>query len=550
MASDANSNAAGNPLLQRSGIPAYDQIKPEHVAPAVDQLSAEFDSLLAEAENAKGWDSLIAPLGKIDLMFEYGWSPVGHLLGVANSDELREAHEAVIPQVVQMGLKAGQSKPLYQRYCEMRDSDQWSQMSNGQKRIITKAILGSEQSGISLEGEQQKRFNEIAEKLSQLGSDFSNHVLDATKAWHLDITDKSDAAGLPESFRRLAAEAYAQAQDGDADADLENGPWRVKLDAPSFGPFMEHCRNRDLREKAYRAYVTRASDGELDNSPLIEETLKLRQEKAKLLGYNSYAEVSLANKMAKDASEIQAMFDELLTASMEAGRKELVELTQYANANGHEGKLAHWDIAFWAERLREERYSFTDEQLRPYFSLERVLEGLFSLCKRLFGITVTAADGKAPVWNKDVRFFEIADEAGEHIAAFYLDPYSRPENKRGGAWMADCIGRSVTENEHRMPIAHLVCNSTPPAGETPSLMTFREVETLFHEFGHGLQHMMTTVDLRDVAGISGVEWDAVELPSQFMEKRAKYCRTICLRKFVKRGLTVRLRRCCDRYCLE
>jgi oligopeptidase A len=519
MAPEANVNSENNPLLKRTGIPAFDQIKPEHVAPAVDQLAKDFEALLAEAEKATDWDSLVKPLGKIDLMFEYGWSPIGHLLGVANSDELRDAHEAVIPQVVQMSLKAGQSKPLYERYCGLRDSDQWSQMSNGQQRIITKAILGSEQSGISLEGDQQKRFNEIAERLSQLGSDFSNHVLDATKAWHMDITDKADAAGLPESFRRLAADAFAQdqAEDKAATADPENGPWRVKLDAPSFGPFMEHCRNRDLREKAYRAYVTRASDGELDNGPLIDETLKLRQEKAKLLGYENFAEVSLANKMAKDTSEIQAMFDKLLVASLEAGKKELAELTEYANANGHDGDLAHWDVSFWAERLREERYAFTDEQLRPYFSLERVLEGLFGLCNRLFGITVTAADGKAPVWNKDVRFFEIADEAGKHIAAFYLDPYSRPENKRGGAWMADCIGRSVTETEHRMPIAHLICNSTPPTGDTPSLMTFREVETLFHEFGHGLQHMLTTVDLRDVAGISGVEWDAVELPSQFME---------------------------------
>ena len=506
-----------NPLLNQSGIPAYDKITPDHVAPAIEQLAKDFDALLAEAEKATDWDSLTKPLGKIDLMFEYGWSPISHLLAVANSDELREAHEAVIPQVVQMSLKAGQSKPLYKVYCDLRDSDGFSQMSSGQQRIIQKAILGSEQSGISLEGDTQKRFNEIAERMSQLASDFSNHVLDATKAWHLDITDAADAAGLPTSFRRLAAAAWADDQDGEAKTDPDNGPWRVKLDAPSFGPFMEHCQNRDLREQAYRAYVSRASEGELDNEPLVAEILKLRQEKSQLLGYPNYAAVSLANKMAKDTDEIQAMFDELLAASLESGKTELEDLTKYANEQGHEGALAHWDISFWAERLREAKYSFTDEELRPYFSLERVLDGMFDLCHRIFGITVTAADGKAPVWHKDVRFFEVANEAGKHIAAFYLDPYSRPENKRGGAWMSDCIGRSVTADQHRMPIAHLVCNSTPPAGDTPSLMTFREVETLFHEFGHGLQHMMTTVDLRDVAGISGVEWDAVELPSQFME---------------------------------
>ncbi|MCL4122933.1 UNVERIFIED_CONTAM: hypothetical protein GTU68_016262 [Idotea baltica] len=497
-----------NPLLNRTGIPAYDQIKAEHVGPAVEKLVTEFDALLAEAEQSTDWETLVKPLGKIDLLFEYGWSPIGHLLGVANSDEMRDAHEKAMPQVVQMGLKAGQSKLLYERYCALRDSDDWAKMSSGQQRIITKAILASEQSGIGLEGDQRARFNEIAERSSQLASDFSNHVLDATKAWHLDITDAADAEGLPMSSDQGG---------DDSKPDPENGPWRVKLDAPSFGPFMEHCKNRTLREQAYRAYVTRASEGELDNEPLIGEILKLRQEKSQLLGYANYSEVSLANKMAPDKAAIQAMFDELLAASMTAGKEELEQLTKYANENGHDGPLAHWDVSFWAERLREAKYSFTDEELRPYFSLERVMEGMFSLCNRLFGITITAADGKAPVWCDDVRFFEIADESGKHIASFYLDPYSRPENKRGGAWMADCIGRSVTAEETRLPIAHLVCNGTPPAGDTPALMTFREVETLFHEFGHGLQHMLTTVDLRDVAGISGVEWDAVELPSQFME---------------------------------
>ena len=509
-----------NPLLVQAGLPPFDKIKPEHVGPAAKSLVEQGTQLLAEAESAPlgDWDALKGPMGKLDLLFEYGWSPVGHLLGVANSDELRDAHEAALPEIITFSLALGQSKPLYERYCALRDSESFAEMSSGQQRIVTKSILGSEQSGIGLEGEQLQRFNEIAQQLSQLGSDFSNNVLDATKAWHMDIENGADAEGFPASLRRLTAASWAGSQEDEgAEADPDNGPWRITLDGPCFGPFMEHCRNRELREKAYRAYLTRASEGDFDNQPLIDQILQLRKEKCELLGYEHFASLSLSQKMADGVGQVQTMFDDLLDASLTAGKSELAELAEFAKDNGHEGDFVQWDVAFWAERLREERFSFTDEELRPYFSLEPVLEGLYSLCNKLFGITVKPADGKAPIWNADVRYFEVFGESGEQIAAFYLDPYSRPENKRPGAWMGDCIARSVSGDEIRLPVAHLVCNSTPPVGDTPSLMTFREVETLFHEFGHGLQHMLTTVDLRDVSGISGVEWDAVELPSQFME---------------------------------
>jgi len=509
-----------NPLLLSSGLPAFDRIKPEHVAPAVAEIIKQSTSLLAQAEAAPlgDWDALMDPMGKIDLLFEYGWSPVNHLLGVANSDALREAHESVLSEIVQFGLSLKQSRPLYDRFCALRDSEGWEAQPGARRRIVEQSVLSAEQSGIGLEGEARDRFNEIAQKLSQLGSDFSNNVLDATKAWHLDITSKEDAAGLPVSFRKMTAAAWASAAENKgAAAEADSGPWRIKLDAPSFGPFMEHCQNRQLRQDAYFAFVGRASSGEQDNAPLIEEILKLRKEKCVLLGYENFAQLSLSRKMAADAPAVHAMFDQLLSASFEGGVRELKEITDYANQHGHEGNLSHWDIAFWAERLREERYAFTDEELRPYFSLERVLDGMFSLCHRLFGITVKLADGKAPVWNSAVRFFEVYNEDDRHIASFYLDPFSRPENKRGGAWMDDCIARSASSTDVRLPVAHLICNGTPPVGDAPSLMTFREVETLVHEFGHGLQHMLTTVDLRDASGISGVEWDAVELPSQFME---------------------------------
>ena len=513
-----SSTQTENPLLTEAGIPAYDTISAEHVADGVRTMLQQTEKLLrtAEQQETVDWEELTEPLEKIDLLFEYGWSPVEHLLSVVNSDELREAHENVLPEVVQFGLKVSQSRPIYQRMCAIRDSARWSQLSECRQRIVTRAIQSAELSGIGLEGTDLEEFNQNQQRLSQLATDFSNHVLDATKSFYLDVIDPADADGLPESFRRMASAAWSQANE-ESESSSDNGPWRVTLDAPSFGPFLEHCRNRNLREQVYRAYISRASSGETDNTPLIAEILQLRQAQAKLLGFDNYAALSLTRKMAGSVHRVEAMFDQLLESALEKGQGELDEITQYAGEHGHDGPLSHWDVAFWAERLREERFDYTDEELRPYFSLDRVLNGLFEVCHRLFGINVRRADDKAPRWHDDVRFYEIDNENGDHIAAFYLDPYSRPENKRGGAWMNDCIARSVTSRETRLPIAHLVCNGTPPVGEVPSLMTFREVETLFHEFGHGLQHMLTVIDERDASGINGVEWDAVELPSQFME---------------------------------
>ncbi|MCA9083077.1 MAG: M3 family metallopeptidase [Planctomycetaceae bacterium] len=510
-----------NPLLRDGGFPAYDLIQPDQIAVGIAEMLKRAGDALTEAESAplEDWDALMKPLERIDLLFEYGWSPVNHLLSVANSGELRTAHEAVLSDVVEFGLRLKQSRPLYERFVALRDASSRLSLQEAQNRILQNSILSAEQSGIALEGPDRERFNEIERRLSKLSTDFSNHVLDATKEWHLDLSDPQDAEGLPDSYRRMAAAAWSSADENKQaePATAESGPWRIKLDAPSFGPFMEHCRIRELRETAYRAYISRASSGETDNGPLIREILSLKQEKCRLLGYENYAALSLSRKMAGNVEAVQKMFHDLLQASSTHGEKELNEITELAQSRGHEGALSHWDVAFWAERLREERYAFTDEQLRPYFSLERVLDGLFELCHRLFGISVRPTDATAPVWNSDVRYFEVFDEQNCQIAGFYLDPYSRPQNKRGGAWMNDCITRSRTADGLRLPVAHLVCNGTPPVGETPSLMTFREVETLFHEFGHGLQHMLTTVDFRDAAGINGVEWDAVELPSQFME---------------------------------
>ncbi|MEY3172108.1 MAG: Oligopeptidase [Planctomycetota bacterium] len=513
--------SASNPLLTDSGLPLYDRIQPGDVQPAATEMLSRCRALLRHAENTpdSSWQSLMEPLEKIDILFEYGWSPVGHLLSVANSDALREAHDAVLSEIVNFGLELRQSEAIYQRLLEIRRSAEWMGFSSARQRIITRMIQSAELSGIALQGPQRERFNAIEQELSQLGSDFSNNLLNANKAWFLDLHETSATEGLPQTLLRIAAAAWSAAPEHKdrPPATAETGPWRITLDHPSFGPFMEHCRSRELRETVYRAWITRASSGNFDNSPLIARILQLRREQAQLLGFDCFADLSLTRKMAGDTAAVQQMFDKLLAAAFDPAKKELEELTEFAQTAGHAGPLAHWDIAFWAERMREARFQFTEEQLRPWFSLDRILDGLFQLSQTLFGIRIQRADGAAPAWNVDVRFYEVFDEQNRHIASFYLDPFSRPHNKRGGAWMNDCVTRSVGPCGVRLPVAHLVCNSTPPAAGVPSLMTFREVETLFHEFGHGLQHMLTTVDERDAAGINGVEWDAVELPSQFME---------------------------------
>ncbi len=508
-----------NPLLITQGLPAYDRITPAHIEPAVTAVLARSREILASVEHAAitSWETVMGPLEEIDLLQEYGWAPIGHLLSVANTDALRAAHDAAMPKMVTFSLELRQSKSLYEKMRQLKRSSNWSSFSPAQQRIIDRSLQVSELSGINLEGAARARFNEIEQALSQLATRFSNHLLDATKAYHLDVSASAQSKGWPDSLRRMAAASWSQAHEKTSPTTPEAGPWRITLDAPCFGPFMEHCQDRGLREQAYRAYVARASSDPTDNTPLIVEILQLRQEKARLLGFQSYAEISLAQKMAGSVEAVALLQEQLLSAAMPIARRELDELAAYAEQHGHVGPLAHWDIGFWAERLREERYAFTDEQLRPYFSLDRVLAGLFSLSHRLFGITVKPATASIPRWHSDVRYYSIFDEAGALIAGFFLDPYSRPENKRGGAWMNDCIQRSLTPHGVRQPVAHLVCNGTPPTGDIPSLMTFREVETLFHEFGHGLQHMLTTVGYRDAAGIAGVEWDAVELPSQFME---------------------------------
>ncbi|MBD6618474.1 M3 family metallopeptidase [Komarekiella sp. 'clone 1'] len=519
----ANVIISHNPLLQGYGLPLFAEIKPEQIVPAFNQLLAELDQQLTtlEANVQPTWTGLVEPLEKLTERLSWSWGVVNHLMGVKNSSELREAHENVQPQVVQFINKLGQSQPIYNAFKALHASETWATLDSAQQRIVEAAIRDAQLAGVGLEGEAKERFNAIQMELAELCTKFSNHILDATKAFSITLTTQEEIDGLPNSLLSLASQAARAA--GAENATPENGPWRITLDFPSYGPFMQHSTRRDLREKLYKAYITRASKGDLDNNPLIERILELRQELANLLGFKSFAQLSLASKMAPNVEAVEALLEELRRSSYDAAIKDLEELKAFAASKGaaESQDLKHWDLSFWAERQREEKFAFTAEELRPYFPLPQVLDGLFGLVKRLFGVTVTPADGQAPIWHEDVRYFQIADETGSPIAYFYLDPYSRPAEKRGGAWMDVCINRAtITENgvtTIRLPVTYLICNQTPPVDGKPSLMTFYEVETLFHEFGHGLHHMLTKVNYSGAAGINNVEWDAVELPSQFME---------------------------------
>lgn len=514
-----------NPLMQREGLPAFDVIAPEHVLPGVEaslaEVSAAFDAL--EASATPTWEGLLAPLEAIGRVFEYCWGPVGHLMAVKNSDELRDAYMAAQPMVVQLGLRMSQSKPIYDALVALKDGAEWDKLDLAQQRIVEAHLRDMKLSGVALEGDKKKRYQAIAERLSALSTEFSNHVLDATKAFELIITDPADTEGWTTTLRAMASASYNEAKSPETESTPESGPWRITLAGPSFVAFMQHSRNRAQREQVYRAFISRATEGKLDNGPLIVEILKLRKEKAALLRYETHAQISLATKMAGTVERVQGMFDELTAASRPGMEKDLAELRIFAKAQGEDRELMHWDFAFWAERMREQKFDYTDEELRPYFPLPRVMDGLFGICKKLFAVTFERDDDAAPKWHKDVSFYNVIDESGETIASFYFDPYSRPADKSGGAWVNGCLSRRVVDGQVINPVYHVICNGTNPTGKSgsgggkPSLMSFDEVITLFHEFGHALQGMLTQIDYADAAGLSGIEWDAVEICSQFME---------------------------------
>ncbi|KAK4712021.1 hypothetical protein R3W88_006534 [Solanum pinnatisectum] len=511
-----------NPLLKDFDFPPFDVIEAKHVRPGIRALLKKIDEELSGLEKTvePTWPKLVEPLEKIIDRLTVVWGAVNHLKSVKDNPELRSALEEVQPEKVAFQLKLGQSKPIYNAFKAIRESPEWDSLNDARKRIVESQIKEAVLSGIALEDDKREQFNKIEQDLAKLSQKFEENVLDSTKKFEKLITDKKDIEGLPATSLGLAAQTAVSK--GHENATAEDGPWIITLDAPSYMSVMQHAKNRTLREEVYRAYINRASSGDLDNTEIINQILKLRLEKAKLLGYNNYAEVSMSMKMAT-VEKAEELLEKLRSASWDPAVKDLEDLKDFCKSQGspEADDLNHWDITFWSERLRESKYELNEEELRPYFSLPRVMDGLFNLVKMLFDINVEPVDGLAPVWNNDVRFYRVNDSSGSPIAYFYFDPYSRPSEKRGGAWMDEVVSRSRVLSRDgsnaRLPVAHMVCNQMPPVGDKPSLMTFREVETVFHEFGHALQHMLTKQDEGLVAGIRGVEWDAVELPSQFME---------------------------------
>ncbi|WP_039917995.1 oligopeptidase A [Cellvibrio mixtus] len=506
-----------NPLLETHTLPPFSAIRAEHVEPAIRKLvddgRAQLKSLLGGLPTVT-WDNLVAPIEEQGDKLDQAWAPVSHLNSVANSDELRKAYTESIALLTDYSTEFSQNEDLYKAYQQLVESSEFAHLTQAQQQTLNNALRDFRLGGVALNEVDKKRFGEIQKRLSELSTQFSNNVLDATQAWYKHFDNADDLAGLPES-------ALAQATQTAAQKNLQG--YVITLDFPSYYAVMTYADNRVLREEIYTAYVTRASaagkkaDGssaaEWDNSALITETLALRHELARLLGFNNYAERSLASKMAESPAQVLQFLNELAQKTKPYAEQDYAELCAFAAANGC-SDLQAWDTTYYSEKLRVEKYSVSQEELRPYFPAEKVIAGMFDVVQRLFGIQVQSI-ANFDTYHPDVRFYHI-EKNGKHIASFYLDLFAR-DKKKGGAWMADCRVRRKTPNGVQLPVAFLTCNFTPPVGDTPSLLTHNEVTTLFHEFGHGLHHMLTQIDVAAVSGINGVAWDAVELPSQFLE---------------------------------
>lgn len=504
-----------NPLLEPFDLSPFSVIKPEHVVPAVTGAIAacrdQVERVVAQG-GTYDWNNLCQPLDETGDRLSRIFSPVSHLNAVKNNVELRQVYEQTLPLWSEYGTWLGQHEGLYRAYRQLRDGDNYQKLDVAQKKEVDNALRDFELSGIGLAKDKQQRYGEIVARLSELSSLYSNNVLDATMGWSKLITDQNLLAGMPESALALAREqAQAKQQQG----------WLLTLDIPCYMPVMNYCDNAALREEVYRAYATRASDqgpnaGKWDNGPLMDEILALRHELAGLLGFANYAEKSLATKMAQSPQQVLDFLTDLATRAHRQGEQELAQLREFAAKEYGVSDLQLWDLSYYSEKQKQHLYSINDEQLRPYFPEPKVLSGLFEVVRRIYGISARERHD-VDVWHPDVRFFELYDQQQNLCGSFYLDLYAR-EHKRGGAWMDDCVGQMRMANGHlQKPVAYLTCNFNRPVDDKPALFSHDEVTTLFHEFGHGLHHMLTHIETSGVAGISGVPWDAVELPSQFME---------------------------------
>ncbi len=503
-----------NPLIDYPGLPPFSDIRPEHVEPAVQALISDGRARIADVLKSGGpwnWDNLVNALDEEDDRLGKAFGPAGHLNAVAQNEALRNAYNACLPQLSEYGTEVGQNAELFRAYQSVRDSAEFATLTPAQQKDLDDTLRDFRLSGVDLPADKKAQYMENSKRLSELTSAFSDAVLDATQNWRRHVTDAAELDGVPDV-------ALAGAADKAREEGLDG--WLLTLDFPCYYAVICHARNGALREDIYRAYSTRASDqgpdaGKFDNSARMNDILALRHAQAELLGFASYAEKSLATKMARDVDEVLGFLRDLARRAKPQAEKELAELQAFAAEQGA-GELAPWDIAFWSERLREARYSISEEELRPWFPAEKVIGGMFAVVEKLFGIQIKQRDD-VDTWHADVRYYDVFDDSGQKMAGFYLDMYART-GKRGGAWMDDCqVRRRRTDGSLQLPVAYLTCNFAPPAGGKPGLLTHDEVVTLFHEFGHGLHHMLTEQEVSGISGINGVAWDAVELPSQFME---------------------------------
>ena len=500
-----------NPLLDFSGLPRFAEFKPEFVTPAIDQLLADCRAAVARAEAADTpaeWDAFVAPLDDANEKLGRAWGQVSHLHSVMDSPELREVYNACLPKITIFYAEMGQNEALFAKFKALKARPDYSALSDPRKKIVDNELRDFRLGGAELPDDKKARFMQVQEELAQLSAKFEENLLDATNDFSLYIDDAAKLGGLPDD----ALEAMKAA----AEADGKTG-WKITLHMPSYLPVMQYADNRELREQLYRAYVTRASElgkPDFDNTALISGILKLRREAAVLLGFNSYAEVSLAAKMADTPAEVLKFLDELGVRARPYAEQDFAELKAFARDELGIADLQSWDTTYASEKLRVARYSFSDQEVKQYFPEPRVLTGLFKLVETLYGLHIR--EDKAPVWHPDVKFYTLTDHNGQRVGQFYLDLYARA-SKRGGAWMDDVITRRKTNDGIQTPVAYLNCNFSGPVGGKPALFTHDEVITLFHETGHGLHHLLTQIEELGVSGINGVEWDAVELPSQFME---------------------------------
>ncbi len=502
-----------NPLLSSAELPLFSAIKPEHIEPAIESLLAEARhgvEQLLDNNTDYTWDNLIDPIDDLEDKINKAWSPVSHMNSVVNNDELRDAYNACLPKLSEYSTEMGQNKALFNAYQAIATSPAYQDLSTAQQKIIQNSLRSFRLSGIDLAPEQQSRYKEISLELSSLASHYEENVLDATNAWQKLISKKSNLDGLPDAALQQAKQT--------AEQEGKQG-WLLSLQFPCYIAVMTYADNRQLRADMYKAFSTRGSElGEnpdWDNSQIMEDTLALRHEKAQLLGFKNYAELSLATKMAKTPQDVTDFLEQLAEKSLPQAKQDLTELQAFAETHHAIKNLQPWDIGYYSEKMRQHAYDLSQEEVKQYFPAPQVLSGLFAVVEKLYGLQINEITD-VDTWHDDVRFFQINDKDNQVRGKFYIDLYARP-HKRGGAWMDDCVGRKKTAAGIQIPVAYLTCNFTAPIDNKPALLTHDEVLTLFHEFGHGLQHMLTKVDYLGVSGINGVEWDAVELPSQFME---------------------------------